>query len=130
MSVMEIKWGLIPDMTGSQTLCQLVRLDVAKELTFTGRIVSGTEAVELGLATRVSTTPRDSALELAREIAAKSPDAIRAGKKLFQESWLGTRREGFALEESLQRGLVGSANQMEAVQANMEKREPRFTDPK
>jgi len=129
MSVMEIKWGLIPDMTGSQTLRQLVRLDVAKELTFTGRVVSGTEAVALGLATRVSDAPRDGALELAREIAAKSPHAIRAGKKLFQESWLGTRREGFALEESLQRGLVGSANQVEAVQANLEKRSPRFDDP-
>jgi enoyl-CoA hydratase/carnithine racemase len=129
LSVMEIKWGLIPDMTGSQTLRHLVRLDVAKELTFTGRVVSGTEAVALGLATRLSDTPRESALELAREIATKSPDAIRAGKKLLDESWTGTTREGLALEERLQRGLLGKPNQIEAVQANMEKREPRFRDP-
>jgi enoyl-CoA hydratase/carnithine racemase len=129
LSVMEIKWGLIPDMSGSQTLRQLVRLDVAKELTFTGRVVSGTEAVALGLATRTSDTPHDGALELAREIATKSPDAIRAGKKLFEESWLGTRRDGFALEESLQRSLVGTPNQLEAVKANLEKRAPRFADP-
>lgn len=128
LSVMEIKWGLIPDMSGSQTLRHLVRIDVAKELTFTGRVVSGTEAVELGLATRVSDTPLQSALEMAREIASKSPDAIRAGKKLFEDSWLGSRRDGFALEESLQRSLIGSPNQIEAVQANMEKRAPRFKD--
>jgi enoyl-CoA hydratase/carnithine racemase len=129
MSVMEIKWGLIPDMSGSQTLRHLVRLDVAKELTFTGRIVPGTEAVALGLATRLSDTPRESALELAHEIASKSPEGIRAGKQLFQDSWVGTRRDGLALEEKLQRGLVGSPNQLEAVQANMEKRVPRFKDP-
>jgi enoyl-CoA hydratase/carnithine racemase len=129
LSVMEIKWGLIPDMTGSQTLRQLVRLDVAKELTFTGRVVSGEEAVALGLATRVAEKPLDSAHEMAREIASKSPDAIRAGKKLFEESWLGSRPDGLALEEKLQRSLIGSPNQIEAVQANMEKRAPRFTDP-
>ena len=129
LSVMEIKWGLIPDMSGSQTLRQLVRLDVAKELTFTGRVVSGTEAVELGLATRTAENPFASALDLAGEIASKSPDAIRAGKKLFEESWLGSRHDGFALEEKLQRSLIGSPNQLEAVKANLEKRTPEFTDP-
>lgn len=129
LSVMEIKWGLIPDMSGSQTLRQLVRLDVAKELTFTGRVLSGTEAVELGLATRTAENPFASALDLAGEIASKSPHAIRAGKKLFEESWLGSRRDGFALEESLQRSLIGSPNQLEAVKANLEKRTPEFNDP-
>jgi enoyl-CoA hydratase/carnithine racemase len=79
LSVMEIKWGLIPDVTGSQTLRRLVRLDVAKELTFTGRVISGREAAELGLATHLSDTPREAALELAREIAGRSPSAVRAG---------------------------------------------------
>jgi enoyl-CoA hydratase/carnithine racemase len=129
LSVMEIKWGLIPDMTGSQTLRHLVRLDVAKELTFTGRIVSGEEAAQLGLATRVAADPRATALEMAREIAGKSPDAIRAGKELFQESWLEPVADAFAREERLQRGLMGKANQLEAVQANFEKRAPRFRDP-
>jgi enoyl-CoA hydratase/carnithine racemase len=129
LSVMEIKWGLIPDMTGSQTLRRLTRLDVAKELTFTGRIVSGTEAVELGLVTHLSDTPREAALELAREIAGRSPDAVRAGKRLFEAAGVVSPEEGLLLEASLQRELIGSPNQVEAVRANVEKREPRFRDP-
>lgn len=129
LSVMEIKWGLIPDMTGSQTLRHLVRLDVAKELTFTGRIVSGNEAAALGLATRCSDNPRQAAMELAREIAAKSPHAIRAGKRLLNASVTLSVAEGLRLEEELQLSLIGSPNQIEAVQANLEKREPRFVDP-
>jgi enoyl-CoA hydratase/carnithine racemase len=127
-SVMEIKWGLIPDMTGTQTLRHLVRLDVAKELTFTGRIVSGTEAVALGLATRTSAQPLEDALALAREIASKSPDAIRAGKRLLNASVTSTTEDGLRLEEKLQLSLIGSANQLEAVQANMGKRKPEFAD--
>jgi enoyl-CoA hydratase/carnithine racemase len=130
MSVMEIKWGLIPDVTGTQTLRRLVRLDVAKELTFSGRIVSGTEAVELGLATYLSDTPREAALELAREIAARSPDAIRAGKRLLNESVQVSVDEGLQLEASVQATLIGKPNQTEAVRANLEKRSPAFADPK
>jgi enoyl-CoA hydratase/carnithine racemase len=126
LSVMEIKWGLIPDMTGTQTLRRLVRLDVAKELTFTGRILSGQEAVDLGLATHVSENPLQDATKLAQEIAQKSPDAIRAGKQLLNEAGLVTLEDGLRLEERLQLGLIGSPNQVEAVQANMEKRAPRF----
>src|SRR5262249_60112411 len=86
LSVMEIKWGLIPDMTGSQTLRRLVRLDVAKELTFTGRVISGTEAAALGLATHGSDRPREDALALAREVAGKSPASIRAGQQLLNRA--------------------------------------------
>lgn len=127
-SVMEIKWGLIPDMTGTQTLRHLVRLDVAKELTFTGRIVSGTEAVSLGLATRISAQPLADAMALAREIAGKSPDAIRSGKRLLNASVALSTEEGLKLEEQLQVALIGSPNQLEAVQANMAKRVPEFAD--
>jgi len=129
LSVMEIKWGLVPDMSGTQTLRRLVRLDVAKELTFTGRVVDGAEAVALGLATRVEADPRAAALALARDIAARSPDAIRAGKQLLDASGLVPVAEGLALEERLQRGLIGRPNQIEAVKANLEKRAPRFADP-
>ncbi len=129
LSVMEIKWGLIPDMTGTQTLRHLVRLDVAKELTFTGRIVEGAESVALGLATRVSAAPLDEALAMARDIAGKSPDAIRAGKHLLNRAVVTSVEEGLRLEEKLQRGLIGSPNQLEAVQANMQKRAPQFADP-
>ncbi len=130
LSVMEIKWGLVPDMAGTQLLRRLASLDVVKELTFTGRIVSGTEAVALGLATRTSDDPRGAALELAREIAAKSPDAIRAAKKLLEASVQVSVAEGLALEASLQRSLIGRPNQVEAVKANLERRAPKFSDPK
>jgi enoyl-CoA hydratase/carnithine racemase len=129
LSVREIHWGLIPDMTGTQTLRHLVRQDVARELTYTGRIVSGTEAVELGLATRVSDTPYQAALELAREIAGKSPDAVRAAKQVLTAAPLVGIEEGLLLEEKLQRPLIGGRNQIEAVQANLQKRDPEFTDP-
>lgn len=129
MSVMEIKWGLIPDVAGTQTLRRLVPLDVAKELTFSGRVVSGTEAVELGLATQLSDTPREAAMALAHEIAMRSPDAIRAGKKLLNESGLVGVAEGLKLEADLQGTLIGGRNQIEAVKANLEKRSPEFSDP-
>jgi enoyl-CoA hydratase/carnithine racemase len=129
LSVREIQWGLIPDMTGTQTLRHLVRQDVARELTYTGRIVSGTEAVELGLATHVSETPYQAALEIAAEIASRSPDAVRAAKELLTAAPLVSIEEGLALEEKLQRSLIGRPNQIEAVQANLQKRDPKFTDP-
>ena len=128
MSVMEIKWGLIPDMSLTQTLRDLVALDVAKELTFTGRIISGTEAEKLGLVTRLADDPLAAALDLAKEIAGKSPQAIRAAKRLYEESWHEDARTGLTLESSLQSELIGSPDQVEAVMANFEKREPRFKD--
>ncbi len=130
LSAMEIKWGLIPDMTGAASLRRLVGIDIAKELVFTGRIVSGTEARELGLATRVSEAPKDEAFELAREMARRSPDAVRAAKQLLSESGGLAVRERFELEARLQRTLIGRPNQIEAVRANLERRTPRFEDPK
>jgi enoyl-CoA hydratase/carnithine racemase len=126
LSVMEIRWGLVPDMAGTQLLRRLLRLDVAKELVFTGRTLSGVEAVALGLCTRTADDPRAAAFELAREIASKSPDAIRAGKKLLNASVEVGVAEGLALEASLQLGLIGKPNQVEAVKANLERRPPRF----
>lgn len=128
LSVMEIKWGLIPDMSLTQTLRDLVPLDVAKELTFTGRVLSGTEAKALGLVTHVVDDPLAAALALAREIAGKSPDAIRAGKRLLEESWHGDERTGLRLEAELQTALIGSPNQVEAIKANFENRAPKFQD--
>ena len=129
LSVMEIKWGLIPDMSITQTLLRLVPLDVAKELTFTGRKISGTEAVALGLATKVSEDPLADALETAKLIATKSPHAIRAGKALLNDAPTMSRLDALKLETALQVGLLGTPNQMEAVQANMMKRAPEFKDP-
>ena len=129
LSIMEIKWGLIPDMSISQTLRDIVPLDVAKELTFTGRVLNATEAQALGLITRVADDPRAAALEMAQEIAGKSPDAIRAGKQLLEAVWHADERTGLELESSLQIALIGSENQVEAVKANFEKRPPNFKNP-
>ena len=129
ISIMEIKWGLIPDMSGTQMLRHLVPLDVVKELTFTGKIINGEQAVALGLATRTSNTPYEEAMALAKEIASKSPDAIRAGKKLLNASRMVSVEAGFKMEAQLQTSLLGSPNQVEAVMANMAKRDPKFQDP-
>ena len=129
LSVMEIRWGLIPDMAITRTLLRQVPIDLAKELTFTGRILSGTEAAELKLATRVCEDPLAEATEMAKLIASKSPHAIRNGKKLLNEAADLPLAGALKLETALQVPLLGSPNQMEAVQANMAKREPNFTDP-
>jgi enoyl-CoA hydratase/carnithine racemase len=128
MSIMEIKWGLIPDMSITQTLRDLVPIDVAKELTFTGRVLSGAEAQTLGLVTHVSDDPLADAMALAEEIAGKSPDAVRAGKLLYEDSWHADERTGLEMESRLQMDLIGSANQVEAIKANFEKRPPKFSD--
>lgn len=128
MSVMEIKWGLIPDMSGTQTLRDLVGLDVAKELTWTGRKVAAAEAHQLGLITRVCEDPLSEAMTTAKAIAGRSPDAIRAGKTLLNQAWHGSEEAGLELEAALQKTLLGSPNQVEAVMANMQKRDPKFRD--
>jgi len=128
LSIMEIKWGLIPDMSITQTLRTLVPLDVAKELTFTGRVLSGTEAKAYGLVTHVAEDPLTAAMALAEEIAGKSPDAVRAGKALYEQSWFADERTGLTMESELQTALIGSPNQVEAIKANFEKRAPAFND--
>jgi enoyl-CoA hydratase/carnithine racemase len=127
MSIMEIKWGLVPDMAGTPILASLVRDDILRELTYTGRIFSAQEALSYGLATRIADDPRAAAFELAREIAAKSPDAIRAAKRMLNN--LSVDPGPALLAESVeQQKLLGSSNQTEAVRANMEKRAPRFAE--
>jgi enoyl-CoA hydratase/carnithine racemase len=130
MSVMEIKWGLIPDMSGSQTLRDLVRLDVAKELTFTGRIVDADEAARIGLVTRIADDPREEALRMARVIAAKNPEAIALGKLLLESAWHGDAARGLEIEEKLQSRLLMTHNQIETVMAVMEKRPASFAERK
>jgi enoyl-CoA hydratase/carnithine racemase len=129
MSVREVFWGLVPDMTGTLFLSQLVGADVAKELVFTARIFDGREAKELGLATKVSDTPYDDAMALAREIAGRSPDAVRAAKQLMNGLFNQGAAEQFAAERAGIGSLVGRPNQKEAVVSWFEKRPPAFTDP-
>jgi enoyl-CoA hydratase/carnithine racemase len=128
LSVMEVKWGLIPDMSITRTLPRLVGIDVAKELTYTGRTVTGAEAKELGLVTRLAPEPLAAARELAGEIAARSPDAVRRAKRLYDEAWTGETAQTLALEARLQSELIGSANQLEAVRAGLAKEPAAFVD--
>ncbi|MEX0848156.1 MAG: crotonase/enoyl-CoA hydratase family protein [Ilumatobacteraceae bacterium] len=128
MSVRETHWGLVPDMTGSLVLSQLVRPDVAKELTFTARVFDGREAFALGLATKLSETPHDDAMSMAREIADRSPDAIRGAKSLFNGLLHGSAAAQFAEERRVIGSLIGRPNQVEAVMANFEKRPAVYTD--
>lgn len=126
MSVMEIRWGIIPDMGITAALRDIVARDQLKELAMTGRVFGADEARELGLATRICADPVAEALVLAHEIAQQSPDAIRATKTLFDQGWQGTTADGLALEAKLQQGLLGQPAQMEAVTAGFEKRPPKF----
>ena len=128
LSIMEIKWGLIPDMAGTQLMRHLVREDIVRELTYTGRVFSGTEAGEIGFATRVTADPHAEALAVARDIAGKSPDAIRAGKRLFNDAPYVDVANGFLQETVEQVALIGSPNQVESVVANLQKRAPSFAD--
>ena len=128
MSVMEIKWGLVPDMSITQTLRDILPMDVAKQLTFTGQVLNGHEAQQLGLVTQVADDPYAAAMNMARDIATKSPEAIRAAKQLFETAWHADAKTGLELEAELQAGLIGSANQREAIAANFAKRAPEFFD--
>ncbi len=128
LCVMEIKYGLIPDMGISQALPVLIPLDVAKEIVFTGRTIGAEEALELGLVTRIADDPVAEARTLATEIAAKSPHAIRSGKRLLNECYAGRNTEALKLEAELQRALVGSPNQIAAVTAAMTKEPAGFED--
>ena len=127
-SVREVHWGLVPDMTGTFMLSRLVRSDVARELTYTARIVDGREAHALGLVTRLSDTPYDDAMALAREIAGRSPGAVRGAKSLFNRMFTDGAAEQFAMERDVIFSQIGTPNQIEAIMANMERRAPSFTD--
>jgi enoyl-CoA hydratase/carnithine racemase len=128
LGVLEIRWGIVPDMGGTQLLPALVGPDRAKDLIFTGRLVDGNEALSIGLATRVSADPRAVALALASEIASKNPEAIRLAKRLVDVAWTATLAEGLRVEQDLTGGMAGSINQREAVLANQEQRSPRYFD--
>ncbi len=127
LSVMEIKWGLVPDMAGTLLLRNLVRDDIFRDLTYTGRIFTGEQAFKLGLATRLTTNPHAEALESAREIAQKNPDAIRAAKRLMNALPVMPDAEGLLAESREQDALSGKPNQIEAVMSQMQRRAPNFT---
>jgi enoyl-CoA hydratase/carnithine racemase len=117
-SIMESKWGLIPDMSLTVTLRELVPIDLAKELTMTARRFDGTEAKAMGLVSRVSDDPMAEAMNFARELAGRSPDAVAASKLLFNRSWNATDKTALDWETKLQKKVLGRANQRIAVARN------------
>ncbi len=126
LSIMEAKWGLIPDMSGSVSLRELLPMDQALRLTMTGERFSGLRARELGLVTEVDDDPLALAERIARDIAARSPDAVALTKRLFQRTWTASERRAFRVESALQLRLLLGRNHREALRANREKRAPQF----
>jgi len=126
LSVREVHWGLIPDMTGTLMLSRLVRPDIVKDLVFSARVFSGSEGFELGVVTRLSKTPQADAIDLAQEIAGRSPDAVRGAKKLLNLMANDGAAQQFAAEREVIGKLIGAPNQVEAVMSHFEKRPPKF----
>jgi enoyl-CoA hydratase/carnithine racemase len=127
-SIMEAKWGLIPDMAISTTARGVVPLDRIKELAFTARVVSAPDAKDFGLITELHDDALGAARNIAEEIVGRSPSAVKSMKQLFNVGWGAAEEESLALEARLQSALLGADHQREAVFANIEKRPPNFSD--
>lgn len=128
ISLMEMRWGLVPDMGALPLLRGLVREDVAREFVYTARRISGEEAATLGLVTRTAEDPLAQALALARAIAGNSPQAVRAAKRLFNQA-SGVDDAALLLAESREQlALLSSEGHRETLRAAQEKRAPRFAD--
>jgi len=128
LSIMEVKWGLVPDMAGTVLMRELARADVIRELTYTGRVFSGVEAHAYGFATRVCDDPHAEAMATALEIAARSPSAVAAAKRIYNRGSSLSVAEALLLESTEQDALKAGVNQVEAVAAGREQRSPRFVD--
>lgn len=126
MAVMELKWGLVPDMAGMALMRHLMRDDVIRDLTYSARVFTGEEASRLGLVTKLTGNPREEALATAREIALKNPDAIRAAKRLMNAAPLLSDEDILLAESREQDALGGKPNQIEAVMAQLQQRKPNF----
>ncbi|AAV96261.1 crotonase/enoyl-CoA hydratase family protein [Ruegeria pomeroyi] len=126
LSVLEMKWGLIPDMGGMVLLPQLVRSDVLRLLTYTARPIGAEKAAEWGLVTDLADDPLAEATALAQEIAGKSPSAIRSAKRLIDQAEAMSREEVLLAESQEQAQLIGKPDQMEVIAAQMQGRAPVF----
>jgi enoyl-CoA hydratase/carnithine racemase len=128
LSIMESKWGLIPDMAITTTLRDILPPDRVKELAWTARVFDAAEALHWGIVTAIEDDPLAAARKMARAICGRSPDAVRGIKSLVNGAWQCSEKEALALEAQLQLRVLGSPNQAEAARANLEKREPEFVD--
>ncbi len=128
LSVMEVKWGLIPDMTGTLSLRQLLREDQAKDLVFSGRIVDGIEAEKIGLVTKLSTTPREEAKVYAERLLDLSPDSLALSKKLLQKNSRGSECAALRRERFYELHVLATPNYRIALDAGLKKTKPTFRD--
>lgn len=128
LSIMEMRWGLIPDMGSYSTWRSFVRDDILRELTYTNRIFTGEEGKELGFVSHLADDPHARAMELAAEIAGKNPDAIKAAKRLMNKLPDMSEDEILMMESVEQDKVGGAPNQKEAVVAFLQKRAANFTD--
>lgn len=126
LSIMESRWGLIPDMGITRSLPKLLRADLAKELMMTARVMTGDEALALGLVTKLADDPLAAAMDMARELVQRSPETISGVKALVDQAWLMDAAQSLSLEANLQAEIMGSPNQLEAVMAGMQKRATKF----
>lgn len=128
-SLMEVRWGIVPDMAGTILLRSIVREDVLRELIYTARVFTGTEAASIGIVTQLATNPHAAALELAHSIAEQGPRAVRAAKQLLNETQAMSPQDALLLESEIQVGLLAGPDQLEALNAHAEQRKPCYTDP-
>lgn len=128
LAIMEMRWGLVPDMGGYALWRGLIRTDRLRELIYTNREFSGEEAFELGLATFVDDDPLGRARAIAAEIASRNPESVRAAKRLFDAMDDETTDAILLAESREQQKVIRRPNQIEAVMAGMQKRPPRFSD--
>ncbi len=128
-SLMEVRWGIVPDMAGTILLRSIVREDVLRELIYTARVFTGTEAASIGIVTQLATDPHAAALELAHSIAEHGPRAVRAAKQLLNQTQAMSPQEALLLESEIQVELLAGPDQLEALNAHAEQRKPCYTDP-
>lgn len=128
MSIMEMRWGLIPDMGSYTTWRSFVRDDILRELTYTNRIFTGEEGKDLGFVTHLSDDPHGRAMEIAADIASKHPQAVQIAKELINKLPDMNEDEILMMESEGQDKVSRTPNQVEAVMAFMQKRTANFVD--
>ncbi|RBP49368.1 crotonase/enoyl-CoA hydratase family protein [Arenicella xantha] len=127
-SILELKWGIVPDMSSTQIMRHLVRDDVIRELTYTAKIFTAEQAKEWGFITDIVADPLAHAMQTAADIVAKNPHAIRSAKRIIDQSYYLDQAQGLLMESEEQDQIMGQPNQIEAVMATLQGREPNFKD--
>jgi enoyl-CoA hydratase/carnithine racemase len=127
-SILEMKWGIIPDMGSSQLMRHLAPEDIVRELSYTARIFEADEAKEYGFITKIVDDPLAHAMEVAKQIVNRNPHAVRACKRVFNAANYVTEAQGLLMESQEQDKIMGKPNQIEAVMAELQKRPPVFED--